>query len=217
MSSVLFYLDGTLVDTSAGIIKGIENVEKILNLTPKPYDLKKSFIGPPLFDSFIKYYNLKDSDAKEAVHLFRNYYSEKGKYECELYPGIYELLFKLKSNKIHTYVATSKPTVFAIDIISHFGMMNLFSDVVGSNLDNSRSKKNEIISYILDKYASRKEDTIMIGDKQQDIEGARLAGINSIGVTYGFGSLDEIIGSDPFMTASSVDEIDTCLQKLGWW
>lgn len=217
MISVLFDLDGTLVDTSEGIIKGIEEVEKRMDFDILPYDVKKSFIGPPLFDSFKSHYQIGDDIAGESVRLFREYYSRQGKYECSLYFGMTETLELIKEHNIRLFVATSKPTEFAYDIINYLGLRDCFLEIIGSNLDNTRSKKEQIIRFILNKYQCVNDKTVMVGDKKQDIYGAKVNNIHSIGVSYGFGSFDEISCSSPDAIADNVENIIDCMKKINCW
>lgn len=188
----LFDFDGTLFDTSEGIIASSKYALDSMGI---PYDSDRelsAFIGPPLMDTFIKQYNLDQETATIATKLFREYYGREGVYRCSPYPGMKETLSALRENGISTFVATSKPTVFTLAILKRFHMLDCFNDIVGSNLDNSRSKKAEIISYILEKNGiGDLQDVYMIGDKKQDMIGAQMAGTRFIGVLYGFGTRDE--------------------------
>lgn len=217
MANVLFDLDGTLFDTSEGIIRGFEEVEKTLKIDPIIRDEKKAFIGPPLLDVFQDKYSMTESDAKKAVKTFREYYDGQGKYECVPYAGIEDVLSELYKNDISLYIATSKPTRFAKEIVKHFKMDGFFVDIVGSNLDNTRSGKQEVIEYIIEKYNCNNYYTIMIGDKRQDVIGAKNTGIKSVGVFYGFGTETEIVNSKPNKIAKSVQDIPVILREYEWW
>lgn len=191
-STVLFDLDGTLIDTSEGIISSIRKTLRGLKIQEKN-DLSV-FVGPPLKLTFMKEYSLDDEKATEATKIFREYYSKEDKFKGNVYDGIYECLSLLKNNKIDLFVATSKPTIFSEEILRHFNMSDYFTEVVGSNLDNSRSKKNEVIEYILEKYGIKnKNSVLMVGDTDNDLIGANISGIRCVGVTYGFGSYSQLI------------------------
>ncbi len=183
----LFDLDGTLVDTGEGIIESVKyalNCEKIDNYAD---DLLMKFVGPPLKNSFISLLKVSEEEANKLVIIFREYYSDKGKYKCKLYEGIIKLLEVLKINNYRIFVATSKPTIFAVDILNKLNISKYFEEIVGSNIDNTRSKKVEIINYIVEKYKLDKEETVLIGDTVFDEDGAYFSKINFIGVNYGYG------------------------------
>ena len=190
---ILFDLDGTLVDSSEGILNSAHSALEAMGKTENDIQKLRRFIGPPLKDAFIKLYDMEENTASEAVKKFREYYNTKGKYQCCLYDGIEEMLSQLKSLGRRLFIATSKPTVFSTDIIKHLGIDMYFDGVVGSNLDNTRSNKCEVISYILNKYKIKDlNSVVMIGDKSHDLIGAAQCNIHGIGVTYGFGDYDEL-------------------------
>ena len=205
--NILFDLDGTLIDTGEGIINSIFYCIKEKNLKKISLEEAKLFVGPPLMESFIRVFHLTEEEARECVKTFRIYYSKYGKLECSPYPYIKEVLETLLQRGYRLFVATSKPTVFAEEILLHFDLAKYFSDIVGSNLDNSRSKKVDIINYVIDNYNLKREDTLMIGDKDSDIFGAQKSGINSLGVLYGYGSLEEIKNACPTLMADNVEDI----------
>lgn len=190
---ILFDLDGTITDPKTGITKSIQyslrdfgiNVEDLDELTP--------FIGPPLRDSYKKYYGFNDGNAEKAVAKYREYFSEQGIFENVLYPGIDKLLQIQQQRGKMLAVATSKPTVFAEKILKHFHIDEFFSFVAGSELDGRRSQKSEVIQYALDNLPAASADSaIMVGDREYDILGAKALGMDSIGVLYGYGSLEEL-------------------------
>lgn len=190
---ILFDLDGTLVDSSEGILNSAYSALEAMGRIENDMQKLCCFIGPPLKDAFIKLYDMDESTANEATKKFREYYNKKGKYQCCLYEGIEKTLSQLKGLGRKLFVATSKPTVFSVDILKHLGIDMYFDGVVGSNLDNSRSKKCEVISFILDENKITDRDlVVMIGDKSHDLVGAAQCNIHGIGVTYGFGDYEEL-------------------------
>jgi len=190
---VLFDLDGTLVDTSEGIIHSIHLTLRELNIRGITAEEMRRFIGPPLKTAFVEFCKMSPSMADEATKVFRKYYNSDGKRMCCLYPQVPQMLDRLKKAGFILIVATSKPTVFATEILNFLNIGQLFHEIVGSNMDNTRSYKQEIIQYILDKYhITNLNQAIMVGDKAQDLIGADSCGINGIGVTYGFGSCEEL-------------------------
>ena len=205
--NVLFDLDGTLIDTGEGIINSVFYCVEKMQLKQIDYEEARLFVGPPLIDSFVKLFDIDFSLASECVKVFREYYKEKGKKECIPYFGIKKVLAYLKMKKYRIFVATSKPTVFAKEILEQHGLDDFFESVEGSNIDNSRCKKEDIISDILLKFDLINSDTIMIGDKAVDILAARKCNIDSIGVLYGYGSYEEISDAKPLRIVENVTEL----------
>jgi phosphoglycolate phosphatase len=175
-------------------------------------DKLECFIGPPLQVSFQDQFNFNEIDTQKAIDLYRERFKDKGMYENELYPNIPSLLKLLKEQQFTLIVATSKPTVFAEQILKHFEIEKYFELVAGSNLDGTRAAKTEIIQFIVDNYKKYKlSDFVMIGDRKHDIIGASNTGIASIGVTYGYGSYDELRQLNPTNIAGNVDELKDIL------
>jgi phosphoglycolate phosphatase len=210
--TILFDLDGTLTDPKLGITKSIQYSLKHFGIIEEDIDSLKKFIGPPLKDSFIEYYNFSNEDANNAIEKYREYFSEIGIFENRLYQGIKELLNTLHNEKKNLIIATSKPTVFAERILEYFKIHRYFNLVVGSNLDGTRSKKGEVISYVLKQYkCEAKNKIIMVGDRKYDIIGAKEAEIDSVGVLYGYGSIIELKGENPNYIVKNIDELKEIL------
>lgn len=190
---ILFDLDGTLSDPGEGIIKSIEYSLSEMGEPVPTLSVMRRFIGPPLTESFQHHCAFDYEKAIEATRLFRERYAEKGIYENFVYPGVKEMLYSLQSKGKRLYIATSKPTVFAEKIIDFFNMKGYFSGVCGSEMDNSRSKKTEIVDFVLRKFLSGEEaSAVMVGDREHDMLAASNCGIVGLGVTYGYGSRDEL-------------------------
>lgn len=206
-SCLLFDMDGTIADTSEGIYNGLRYMALKIGIPALPEDVMHTFLGPPLIGSLMRAYGMTEDEAVVAVKIYREYYSKTGVMECNPYPGFCEMVRALKDAGVKVFVATSKPTPFAEQIVEKFGIKDCFVAVIGSNIDNTRTKKAEVIQYILDTYGLDKEDCLMIGDKSNDIDGARACGIDSLGVTYGFGSVEEIEGANPTYTVASPEQI----------
>lgn len=195
--NILFDLDGTLTDPKVGITKSVQYALTKFNITVDNLDTLEPFIGPPLTGSFMDFYGFSEEEAKKAVTYYREYFSVTGMYENDIYEGIISILDHLKKKGKKVIVATSKPTVFAEEIIKHFKMDTYIDEICGSNLDGSRSNKTEIIRYVLDNYVSEDESVVMIGDRKYDIIGAKNNDIDSIAVGYGYGSEDELKICEP--------------------
>ncbi|UOY92383.1 HAD family hydrolase [Ectobacillus sp. JY-23] len=209
---ILFDLDGTLSDPKIGITKSVQfALEKMEILEPDLNNLD-CFIGPPLQESFAMYYGFNTEDVKQAIDFYRERFKEKGMFENALYADIPSLLDMLKKQGYILIVATSKPTIFAEKILEYFKIDCYFDLVVGSNLDGTRSSKTEIIQYIIDTYHGyKRSDFIMIGDRKHDIIGANNTGVDSIAVTYGYGSLEELHASNSTYIVNNVKDIGNIL------
>lgn len=205
--NILFDFDGTLFDTGEGIINAVKYTIDKLKLKSIDRETIKRFVGPPLVESFMNVYGFDKEYATLCAKTFREYYSQKGLYECSPYDGIKNFLLGLKDRGYQLFVATSKPTVFAKDILKRNSMDNIFIDVVGSNLDNTRSKKGEIIEYTINNYHLNKKETIMVGDKSNDIIGAKNNNIDSIGVLYGYGDYKELEGAGATYIVNGLEEL----------
>lgn len=207
-STILFDLDGTLTDPKVGITKSVQYALSKLGIKEPDLERLTSFIGPPLNLSFQQKYHFSSAEAQQAVEYYREYFKAKGMYENVVYESIPWLLKSLKDESRNLVVATSKPTVFAQKILDHFGIGQFFDHVVGSNLDSTRSDKTEIIEYTMIQYSDLpKSDFIMIGDREHDIIGANSNGIDSIGVTYGYGSREELTQAKVTYIADVIDDL----------
>ena len=208
IDNILFDLDGTLTDPKEGIINSILFALNKLEITENNINELDVFIGPPLRESFATRYNLTNELADKAMHYYREYYSEKGIYENMIYPGVKEMLKTLSSHNFQLFVATSKPTVYAIEVLRHFKIDINFKEIIGSNLDNSRTDKTEIISHIISTYGLQASHSVMIGDRKHDIIGAKNNSMKTIGVTYGYGSIEELLSCQPDFIVNSSPEIE---------
>ena len=167
-------------------------------LTPEETEERaklRRFVGPPLSDSFERFYGFSHAEALKAVEYYREYYSAGGIFENEVYEGMKETLQVLKEDGRRIYLATSKPQVFSEQILEHFGLKDYFDGVVGSFLDGGRTDKSEIIAEVLRQAgitAEKKSEVLMVGDREYDIIGAHKQGIAAVGALYGYGSREEL-------------------------
>jgi phosphoglycolate phosphatase len=210
---ILFDLDGTLTDPKIGITKSVAySLKKLKNIEVELDQLTK-FIGPPLKDSYIDFYGFSESEAEIAIQTYREYFKDTGIYENEVYSGMEDLLEALKDKQYILGVATSKPTMFAEIIIKHFDLERYFSCVVGSNLDGTRTDKAEVIAEALTQLSiDDKENVVMIGDRKHDILGAKKMEIDSIGVTYGYGSYEELEDAGADYIIENIDGLKKILE-----
>ena len=212
--TILFDLDGTLTDPKTGITKSVRYALHSFGIEVQNLDELTKFIGPPLKDSFEKYYGFSASDTEKAIAKYREYFSDRGIFENEVYAGIPEMLKALQHKGATLVVATSKPAVYARRILEYFALAGFFSFVAGSELDGTRNAKREVISYALEKLGiSDGADVIMVGDREHDIIGANENGIASVGVAYGYGSREELSNAGAVYMVESVAELTQLLLK----
>lgn len=205
---ILFDLDGTLTDPALGITNSVEYALRKFGLeVPDKKELYR-FIGPPLIDSFEEFYGFSKPQAVKAVEYYRENFSTKGIYENKLYNGIPELLEGLKKADKTVILATSKPEQFACEILRHFGIIKYFDFVAGATMNETRTKKEEVIDYALKSCSITEPDNaVMVGDRKYDIIGGHSFGIKAIGVLYGYGSLEELESAGADLIAKDVAEL----------
>lgn len=213
ITTLLFDLDGTLTDPMEGITKSVQFALKKQGIIEEDLWNLTKFIGPPLMDSFQKYYGFSEEEAKQAVIDYREYFAPTGKFENKVYEGIPEMLAALKEKGFTLALATSKPEVFALDILEHFGLKQYF-DFVGGALLTGRTDKAEVISYVLQSIGADKEETVMIGDREHDLIGAAKNGLFSVGVLYGYGDREEHEKAGAGQIVETVEELRDYLLSL---
>lgn len=212
--NILFDLDGTLTDPALGITGGVLYALEQAGIQEEDREKLCAFIGPPLMESFHKYYGFTAEQSEKAAECFREYYERQGKLENEVYEGIHELLHRLKSEGRVLAVATSKGEEFAMDILEHFKLKTYFDYVVGQEVDGLTIKKSLIVGQILKKgQITDLAHTVLVGDRAQDMIAAAESGIHSIGVLYGYGSREELEQAGAEKTAASIKELEQLLLK----
>ena len=205
---ILFDLDGTITDSGEGITKSVQYALKFFNISVDNLEDLRKFIGPPLKESFKEYYKFDEEKANLALVKYREYYADKGIYENNLYDGIIEFLDALKKNGKTIVLATSKPEVYAKEILKYFKIDKYFTFVAGSDFEETRVKKGDVIKYALEgAKISDLSKAIMIGDREHDIIGAKENNIKSIGVLYGFGDVIELTQARAEYIASNIKEL----------
>lgn len=207
-NTVLFDLDGTLTDSGEGIKNAFTYAFTALGINPPTPEMLNSFIGPPLIWAFETRYGLDRNTALAAINYYREYYRDRGLYENELYPDIHSLLSRLRGAGIRLAVATSKADTFADIILKRFELKKYFDFIAGSQLDGGRVNKVDVIKYALElSDCPEPSGVVMVGDREHDITGARLAGLSSIGVLWGYGSRDELEAAGADYIARDADEL----------
>ena len=191
-NTFLFDLDGTLIDSSEGIINSVIYALKKFGIEETEREKLHAFIGPPLTDSFTKYYGFSEEESWKAVDAYREYYQDKGIFECKLYDGIPDVLKAVKQAGKKALVVTSKPEVYAKQIMDHFSLTPYFTCVAGMELDGGRGTKAEVIEYAFrENGITDLKNVLMIGDREYDVIGAHKIGIDCLGILYGFGDKEE--------------------------
>lgn len=210
----LFDLDGTLVDSGPGITGCVEYALAHFGITPASQEELFRFIGPPLTDSFMRFYGFSAEQAGEATDVYRSRYRTVGVHQNTLYPGIRELLSALIKGGVTPVLATSKPEVFANIVLEDMELTSLFGFVAGAELDDAegrkrklRLEKDEVIAYALEMCGASPEDAVMIGDRKYDVAGAGKNGVASIGVLFGYGSREELETAGADYIANTPEDI----------
>ena len=208
-STVLFDLDGTLTDSAFGITSSVRFALKELGVTEYDERVLYKFIGPPLIWSFKEFFGMSGERAQKGLELYRLDYNERGgKYRSTVYAGVEEALGRMREAGVKLAVATAKPEVTAKEVIEHFGLDKYFACVSGGNPDEKRCGKRDIILHAMELLGEKdRRRTLMVGDREYDMAGAREAGVRALGALYGFGSREELESAGAEAFAASPEEI----------
>lgn len=210
-----FDLDGTITDPKIGITSAVAYALEKYGITVEDKDQLTTFIGPPLHESFCKFFGFSNMAAYDAVDKYREYYKVQGIFENFLYDGMADLLKRLQQAGKQVIMATSKPEVFARQIAEHFQIDSYFTCITGSNLDGTRVAKAEVIACAMERIGKKDAtDAVMIGDRMHDIIGAKKTGMKSIGVLYGYGSREELEAAGADYIVPSVADLEKLLLTL---
>ena len=191
-----FDLDGTLTNSAPGITRSVQYALRKFGIAPPSEEKLTVFVGPPLSQSFSKYFGMDGEQSLRAVDYYREYYRAKGMLENEVYDGIPDLLKTLNARGIVCVLATCKPYEFAERILAHFGLDKYFALVSGPEMDGTRGEKHEVIAYAMEQLSvTDSKRILMIGDRDNDVLGATHHGIDCAGVLWGFGSREELTGA----------------------
>lgn len=203
--AILFDLDGTLTDSGEGITKCAELALRHFGLPiPTPAEMR-TFVGPPLRETFVKF-GVREEDVEEAIRVYRSRYSTVGKFENFPYPGIRQLLEKLKADGHRLFVATSKPEDMSVEILDKFELSRYFEIIAGATRDKGRDSKAAVIAYLLQKVGNI-SNTVMIGDTSFDVIGAAAHHIPTIGVSWGYGQVTDMEKAGAIAIANNTDEL----------
>ena len=211
MKSILFDLDGTLTDSGEGIMNCAVYALSHFGI-PAPSEAElRTFVGPPLTETFARF-GVPEDRLEEAVRVYRSRYLPIGKFENHPYPGVRDLLKKLKADGHTLFVATSKPEGISIEILQHFDLDGYFERICGASTDFSRNSKEAVIAYLLDSCGA-KENAVMVGDTAYDVIGAKAHGIPTVGVSWGYGLVEDMEKAGAVAIAHTMDELYDYLTK----
>ncbi len=213
---ILFDLDGTLTESGEGIIKSVQYALEKMGKPETDTAKLRVFIGPPLIEQFMEYSGMSRNEAEKALLYYRERYEAIGIFENRPYPGIEEMLKILKEKGYILSVASSKPEFYVIKILEHFHIRNYFDEVVGATMDEKRTDKAAVIAEAWNrlKLSKNRKNVFMVGDKEHDIIGARKNQIPCIAVSYGYGTMQELLQEKPFRMVHSVHELQEVLLSL---
>lgn len=211
---ILFDLDGTLTDSAPGILACIDYALDDLGLERPAEDVMRTFLGPPLYDTFGGHFGLSEDDVHRAVAKYRERYHDVGLFENDVYDGIPALLAEV-SAQVPIAVATSKPTYSATRILEHFDLARYFTVIGGSELDGTRIHKEQVVAYSLTSMRDAGVGTapVMVGDREHDVRGAATHGVPCIGVLWGYGSREELDAAGAQAIAETVPELQGMLLR----
>ncbi len=208
----LFDLDGTLTDPASGITASVAYALERFGIEVSDRAELNKFIGPPLVYSFQTFFGFTDDMAKQALSYYRERFSAGGLYENEIYTGIAELLERIKEGGGRVILATSKPEEFAAMILEHFDILKHFDFVAGNTLDETRPEKRQVLEHILANYPEIcAENAVMVGDREYDVLAAKEFSLPSVGVLFGYGSLEELTNAGADMLAEDVPALSALL------
>ena len=209
--TILFDLDGTLTDSGEGIMNCAAYALEHFGLPVPDRVTMRCFVGPPLRDTFMKF-GVSAEQAEEAIRVYRSRYLPIGRFENTPYPGVYEMLERLKADGHRLYVATSKPEATSIEIMKHFQLDGYFDRICGATFDGTREEKSQVIAYLLS-MTEHTENAIMVGDTAFDVIGAKEHGIPTIGVSWGYGKVSDMEAAGAKAIATSMDELYKLLSE----
>jgi phosphoglycolate phosphatase len=208
---IFFDLDGTLTDPTEGITKSVQYALARFGIAAE-LDQLRSFIGPPLHHSFIAEYGFDEPTSRQAVEAYREYFGDHGIFQNRIFEGIPELLQGLRAAGSALCVVTSKPTLYSEQIVRHFALEGFFDAVIGPGLDLSNAEKPTLVRQAMDRYAGHSPaGFVMVGDREHDILGAAANGIDSVGVTYGAGSREELTAAGATHVVDTLSELEALL------
>ncbi len=210
--AILIDLDGTLIDSGPGIMESVQYALGKMGYEPADRETLRKFVGPSLMDSFTHLYHMSREDAEQATAYYREVYSTGNMFHFDLYEGVEACLQELKKAQKRLILVTSKPHVYAERILEKSKMDRYFEYQTGPELSDDSSQKVRLIERAIAECGLKKEETLMVGDTHFDIDGAVEAGIDSVGVTYGYGKEEELTEAGASYLVASPKELSRLLR-----
>ncbi len=211
---ILFDMDGTLIDSSEGILKCAEYALNHYGMEPKDEATMRKFIGPPLWESFVKIYGFDKETALEAVEIYRERYNTKGLFEISAYPGVEECLKELKEEGCKIGVASSKPEITCGRILEHLGILSYFDEVIGATFDGIRETKIQVLEEAFRRFGDcEKSEICLIGDTIFDVNGANEGGIDCAAVSFGFGNIEAMTKAGAAFVCDDMTELPGMIRE----
>ena len=215
MKAILFDLDGTLIDSSEGITKSAQYALSHFGISEPDRNSLFFFIGPPLINTFMEHYGFTKERALEAVEKYRERYNKIGIFECSLFPGVKECLAALKAGGFRIGLASSKLEKSCERILEHFGILDMFDEVVGATFDGRIDTKEEVLNEVMRRWSDISRDEMcLIGDTMFDIEGANRVNVPSIAVSFGFGEVNEMVSAGAKAVIDDIRQLPDVLSRL---
>ena len=213
-TTVLFDLDGTLVDSGIGVTSSVAYALEKFGITPPPRQELFKFIGPPLTQSFSEFCGFDEEKTMLAIKYYREYYSVKGILECTMYEGVLELMQSLKEKGCKLALATSKPEIYATRVVENKGILPYLDYISAASTDEkTRATKEAVVEYALELCEEKdREKILMVGDRHFDIKGAATFGVDSVGVTFGYGTKEELKEAGATYIVDSLMEINKIVE-----
>ena len=209
--TILFDLDGTITDSGEGIMNCAELALRHFGLPIPDRAAMRVFVGPPLDETFIKF-GVPADQTDEAIRVYRSRYIPIGKFENSPYPGVEDLLARLKAQGHKLFIATSKPEQMSVDILEHFDLAKYFDIIAGASFDHARHSKALVIAYLLEQ-TGKDLDAVMVGDTAFDVIGAKSHGIPTVGVSWGYGKVSDMDEAGAIGIANTRDELYDLITK----
>ena len=216
MKTVLFDLDGTISNSEEGITKCAQYALLAFGIEEPDVTALRFFIGPPLIGTFMEHYGMNEADGRAAVAKYRERYNPTGIFECSIYPGVKKVLQSLHAHGYRIGIASSKPEESCKRVLDHLGVTEYFDEIIGATMDGRIDTKEEVLHEAIQRMQlQNKKEVVLIGDTRFDVLGAKAVGIDCIGVTYGFGTREELLESGAVHVYDSMEEVEAYLET-GW-
>ena len=211
---ILFDLDGTLTDPAEGITNSVKYALRKAGYPIPDAQTLLRFIGPPLDESFRKFCAMPEALSLKCIAYYREYFAAGGMFENAVIPGIPELLETLRGAGYHLHLATAKPEIYAVQILQHFGLYDFFEFIGAATLDKTRYCKEAVVAYVLESLGiTDKHECVLVGDRENDVQGALTNGIDCIGVLFGYGSAQELQSAGAAALAKTPAQVAEIVKK----